>query len=57
MYPGCRVGHALTLAMHVQQGLMTRNDTMEDLFKAGYKKDDILGALRILPFVRVQRVS
>jgi hypothetical protein len=29
-----------------------RNDTMEDLFKAGYKKDDILDALRILPFVR-----
>ena len=54
MYPGCRVGHAL--ARHVQEGLMTRNDTMEDLFKAGYKKDDILGALRILPFVRVQRV-
>jgi hypothetical protein len=25
---------------------------MEDLFKAGYKKDDILDALRILPFVR-----
>jgi len=24
---------------------------MEDLFKAGYKKDDILDALRILPFV------
>jgi hypothetical protein len=30
---------------------MDRNDTMQDLFKAGYKKDDILGALRILPFV------
>jgi hypothetical protein len=30
-----------------------RNDTMEDLFKAGYKKDDILDALRILPFVRL----
>jgi hypothetical protein len=27
---------------------------MQDLFKAGYKKDDILGALRILPFVRVE---
>jgi hypothetical protein len=26
---------------------------MEDLFKAGYKKDDILDALRILPFVSV----
>jgi len=25
---------------------------MEDLFKAGFKKDDILDALRILPFVR-----
>ena len=25
---------------------------MEDLFKAGYKQDDILDALRILPFVR-----
>lgn len=27
---------------------------MEDLFKAGFKQDDILGALRILPFVRAQ---
>jgi hypothetical protein len=24
---------------------------MEDLFKAGFKQDDILDALRILPFV------
>ena len=24
---------------------------MEDLYKAGFKRDDVLGALRILPFV------
>jgi pyridoxal phosphate phosphatase PHOSPHO2 len=28
-----------------------RNETMEDLYKAGFKKEDILGALRQLPFV------
>ena len=24
---------------------------MEDLYQAGFKRDDVLGALRILPFV------
>lgn len=27
------------------------NDTMKDLYEAGYTKDQVLDALRILPFV------
>jgi hypothetical protein len=29
---------------------------MEDLFRAGFTREDVLGALRVLPFVRMLRV-
>ena len=47
MYPGCRVGHIWPDVL----AEMSRDETMADLFEAGYTREDVLGALRILPFV------
>lgn len=33
--------------------IISSNDTMKDLYEKGFKKEDVLEALRILPFVSV----
>lgn len=36
--------------------IISSNDTMKDLYKKGFKKEDVLEALRILPFVSVSNL-